>query len=91
MSHNPVFAGNWFIFSYRFINKHSKYNSKGDISATQLRTIKPTNIKNWNKKKPKMKWVKQKNKTNTNIYHFENYIQMQKLNYILNIVSTTIN
>ena len=30
-------------------------------------------------------------KTNTNIYHFENYIQMQKLNCILNIFSTIIN
>ena len=38
-----------------------------------------------------MKWVKQKKTTNTNIYHFENYIQMQKLNCILNIFSTMIN
>ena len=46
----PMCAGNWFIFSYQFINKRSKFHRTGGICATQIRNIISSNIKNWNLK-----------------------------------------
>ena len=52
-----MFAGNWFLFSTDSSMNAVNFIGWGTLSATQLGTIMPSNIKNW-QEKTKSKWVK---------------------------------